>query len=473
MNYPLETSRLQQAYTEIDQLRAVVDQNMDLPLDQRDPSIRDQWFLACTDYIELVIEKVKNLGLSAYHNPITTYHSIIIDTIYFRTIVGHESSILTAAITSQRPISQEDFSNFIYLRGRSDQIWQDVLSEMEMVQSPALENAVEQVQVRYYDQFRSTQQVYISKLLADEIEVHDSSELAAASIPALDTIFVMVDAALAEIEHANQINMRNSYFNFMRGLLGMLLVLLLILYLPFYLRNKLVRPLNKIIMAIEELSAGNTKIDVDTDAKEDEIGKLMTGVLLLKRSIEKEQGLTTELRQVVTNLEDISTKDHLTGLYNRRYINAKLMDLEDQHKVNKKPFTLIICDIDHFKRVNDKYGHECGDQVLIGVTDILTQQSREQDIPARWGGEEFVILLPETDTAGAEHYAKRVQQALKETVFQYKDAKIKITMTFGIASYDEAIGITGTIKQADLAMLTGKKQGRNRIINYQETNINP
>jgi diguanylate cyclase (GGDEF)-like protein len=171
-----------------------------------------------------------------------------------------------------------------------------------------------------------------------------------------------------------------------------------------------------------------------------------------------------ELRQKAKELELLSKTDPLTGLFNRRYIIEKMEEERTRYRRYGKPFALIIVDIDFFKRVNDAWGHDCGDHVLIEVAKQLKLLLREQDSLARWGGEEFLIMLPETDAAGAEVLADRLRINIQEKAFEYRKKKISITLTQGICEYGEGITIDDAIMKADNALYEGKHRGRNCVV---------
>lgn len=171
-----------------------------------------------------------------------------------------------------------------------------------------------------------------------------------------------------------------------------------------------------------------------------------------------------ELRQKAEELELLSKTDPLTGIYNRRYIIEKMEEERTRFRRYGKKFCLIIVDIDFFKKVNDICGHDCGDHVLAEVSGLLKRLLREQDCLARWGGEEFLVLLPETDAAGALTLAERLRMAVSEKVFEYRKHKIAITLTLGICQYGENISIDDAIRKADNALYEGKHRGRNCVV---------
>ena len=172
------------------------------------------------------------------------------------------------------------------------------------------------------------------------------------------------------------------------------------------------------------------------------------------------------LKAAIEELEILSTTDPLTGLYNRRYMIQQLEREAIRYNRYLHPFTLLIADIDHFKIVNDTYGHDCGDFVLQQLALDLKAHLRCQDFIARWGGEEFLILLTETDGDAAVQLANRLLNTVASTKFVFNDIPLKITLTIGSASYHNATTIEETIKQADRALYEGKRNGRNQCIHY-------
>jgi diguanylate cyclase (GGDEF)-like protein len=164
--------------------------------------------------------------------------------------------------------------------------------------------------------------------------------------------------------------------------------------------------------------------------------------------------------------------DPLTGLFNRRYIYQLGRHQEKLHKRDGQPFAVIIGDVDDFKDINDYYGHEIGDSVLISMSRRLRECLREQDSISRWGGEEFLVLLPNTSASEAVMIADRIGNHIKSEAQRIGLKDLKLTMTFGVSGYENNEGIDNCIARADKAMLKGKKAGKNRIvsaeINYEE-----
>jgi diguanylate cyclase (GGDEF)-like protein len=166
----------------------------------------------------------------------------------------------------------------------------------------------------------------------------------------------------------------------------------------------------------------------------------------------------------VRRLEELATTDGLTGCFNKRYFNEQLKaKLSAAERFGRK-LSLIITDIDHFKVVNDTYGHATGDVVIKELGAILTRLKRETDIVARFGGEEFCLLCEETDAQGAANLAERVRQELECTTFETELGKLKVTCSLGVATYpDHGRNREGLFEGADRALYKAKHAGRNRI----------
>jgi len=160
----------------------------------------------------------------------------------------------------------------------------------------------------------------------------------------------------------------------------------------------------------------------------------------------------------------LAATDPLTGAYNRREftIMAEREALRS-HRYHH-PLSLMMLDLDHFKRLNDSFGHSAGDKVLQRFTTLCCNTLRNVDIFGRWGGEEFVALLPETDIEGASIIAERLRKIISENVLSYNDHKITFTASVGVVQYkDGETTIDGPLGRADSAVFDAKKAGRNRI----------
>ncbi|WP_073073701.1 GGDEF domain-containing protein [Thermosipho atlanticus] len=162
----------------------------------------------------------------------------------------------------------------------------------------------------------------------------------------------------------------------------------------------------------------------------------------------------------IEQIKLLSITDHLTGIYNRRYFEIRLKEEIERAKRNKSAFSIILFDIDDFKLINDSYGHEIGDKILKKIVDLVKSRIRSTDLFFRWGGDEFIILLPDTDLNNAKVLAEQLRQKIYETNFEINN---NISASFGITSYTKGISLTELMKKIDFLMYEAKKLGKNKI----------
>ena len=187
----------------------------------------------------------------------------------------------------------------------------------------------------------------------------------------------------------------------------------------------------------------------------------LTGMLA---GLEKEVAQRTEaLSQANEKLAAAARIDPLTNLLNRRGFSAEVTD--EMHRMYRsgRRFNLLLADIDKFKNFNDLHGHACGDYVLKRAASIFQTKLRAVDRVGRWGGEEFIVLLPETELEGASSLAEKLRQDIAEYVFEFNGRPLNITMTFGVASFKMGDTLDSCIARADAALYRGKKRGRNNV----------
>jgi len=185
------------------------------------------------------------------------------------------------------------------------------------------------------------------------------------------------------------------------------------------------------------------------------------------KAVAERSKLQRELKNKLRFALEYSAHDALTGLYNRRYFERRLREESAHAKRHKRPFSIIIVDIDHFKLVNDTYGHEDGDRVLCHVAELLGGSLREDDIACRYGGEEFVILLRATPGPAARVVANRLRTAVsgKGLALGSKNEERHVTLSGGVAAADERnnYNVDNIVDRADKALYRAKRGGRNRV----------
>ena len=279
-----------------------------------------------------------------------------------------------------------------------------------------------------------------------------------------------IDAMVSSVQHVSRIILYSSIIAILLVSLWQILIVC--------------KPLNNLIDHITQITEGNLNIgEFKAKSSQDEIGRLAKVFnqmhATIKRQIEelnahrellekevKER--TYELEQANKKLDVISRTDELTQLPNRRDMHKTIEKEVERANRFKKAFSIIFIDIDHFKDVNDTYGHAAGDAVLKSVASTLRSLLRKYDVLARYGGEEFLTLLPETELKDAAHVAERFRKQIENQTIFFSGQEIKVTITLGVAQFDSSQGAEKCIQLADKALYEGKEHGRNKVILWSD-----
>ena len=243
------------------------------------------------------------------------------------------------------------------------------------------------------------------------------------------------------------------------------------------------RVLNAVEQAAEALEAKRAVLALPPGARV-QWGRLKESYALMEaRVMERTTQLTKANRQLRKALREIeeknksltalnqtlkiqSTTDHLTGLYNRREFLSRIRFEWGRYRRYGRAISLIMLDIDHFKKINDTHGHECGDMVLRELGALIMRHRRAQDLCCRYGGEEFIVLLTETSLETAFHVAEGLRLLVMEHAYRYKKKKIAVRISLGVsgASEQDPKDVDAFINLADTAMYEAKRHGRNKTV---------
>lgn len=212
--------------------------------------------------------------------------------------------------------------------------------------------------------------------------------------------------------------------------------------------RKLANTINKEKVFLGEISKGNLRASLDANIlkREDELG---------------EMGLFTV--HVQKFIRDMIERDTLTKLYTRRIGEVKIQYTQHEFIDAGVPYCMVMGDIDHFKRFNDTYGHDCGDLVLKSVADVFNRNIYGNGYAVRWGGEEFILIIENADKKKGIDILKKLRNAILDNVVEYNGELLKITMTFGLVEGDDK-AINDITKEVDELLYVGKEGGRNRIV---------
>ena len=250
---------------------------------------------------------------------------------------------------------------------------------------------------------------------------------------------VSSEAAFSDVRHFRNV-----------ALLVIFGLLVLVAAGAYWLGHIIVRPLERLAEGAAEVSTGDLDVDLP-DTGGGEVGALTTVFNHMVR----------RLREGREELQRLSVTDGLTGLTNHRSMMQRLKEETLRAERNKRPFSIIMADVDHFKAFNDTFGHPAGDEVLKRVAALLRESTRTIDCVARYGGEEFAIVLPETEGAGALEVAERMRKRVEAEPF----AKRAITLSIGIAEFPhDADKAEAVIAVADAALYAAKRSGRNQVV---------
>lgn len=253
--------------------------------------------------------------------------------------------------------------------------------------------------------------------------------------------------------------------------------LLICLAVIWILRRELQDPLQQIARFAASLQPKQLAQPLTIDRRRtrgvDEIDLVVAGFRRLQADLrhhidsldETVAGRTRQLNEVVDEVKRLSVTDPLTGCYNRRHLDQHLPAEMERSFRYLRPLSVVFIDLDHFKRINDRFGHEAGDQVLREIVARLMQSVREHiDWVARFGGEEFVIVLPERGRDGAREMAERMRRLVASTPVMLDEVALEITACCGVAEYRRGDRVAELLARADAALYEAKARGRNRVV---------
>ena len=217
------------------------------------------------------------------------------------------------------------------------------------------------------------------------------------------------------------------------------------------------------VMAVVLLSM-TMSVAMNTETLVTTVGGLLVLSIIAYTHTDRMNRYARLLEENNGKLKQLASQDPLTGLFNPRMCTALGEQLMKVAVRENKPFSVVYMDLDHFKQINDEYGHQAGDDVLVKVAEIIAGYLRESDVCARLGGEEFCALLPDTDQDGAQQLAENIREQIEKAVHLHENEALKVTASFGIAQLSQTDHNLGDIqKRADQALYAAKKGGRNKV----------
>ncbi|AKZ62845.1 diguanylate cyclase [Herbaspirillum hiltneri N3] len=382
-----------------------------------------------------------------------------------REYAGQVGSKFTAPVIMQRPLTKSEVIEIGKLYGRIEQL--RTLLDIQMrayKDNAAFRTALSDLDTQYFGQgFPFLDGLLQTGLLSGSYGV-STAELAARYVPPMASILRLRDVILVDLIREAEIRHRQA-FNLLVGAITMTLFAFVFFFMLLYLvRQRVLRPVLKATQLVVGLAEGNHDAPIPQARHKDEIGDMLRALQVLKeRSLER-ISLAGERETLIGQLQLSSNTDFLTGVLNRRAFFAQS---EQQLAIAQRygrNLALVLLDIDHFKRLNDSYGHLAGDNVLRNAVQKIAQLLRKVDVFARYGGEEFIILLPEADLGQGVAVAEKLRAMLAAQAFALDDGReLRITASFGVSALVTEEDLDQLIRQADEALYAAKHKGRNRV----------
>ncbi|ADJ63421.1 diguanylate cyclase [Herbaspirillum seropedicae] len=382
-----------------------------------------------------------------------------------REYAGQVGSRFTPALIAHRKLTQDEVIEIGRLYGRIELLRGLLNTQMaSYVQRPEFARALELVDKQYFDNGFQ----FLDFLLQTGVASGDygltSVDLFRFYVPQMKSITDLRDLLLDDMmEQAERHNRRAR--NYLLLVIAVTVVACLFFQvLMVLIRRRVVQPLVLATDLVSGLVEGRLDQEIPQPRYEDEISAMMRALKVLRQRMRERNSLAREREALITQLQTSSNTDFLTGVLNRRAFFTHGQQQMTVAKRYGRELAVVLFDIDHFKQINDSYGHQAGDAILRGVAQSVSQLLRKVDVLARYGGEEFIILLPESSLLQAAAASEKLRAALAAGEFEIDGGRrIRVTASFGVAAENGGPGLEHLIKQADIALYRAKKLGRNRV----------
>jgi diguanylate cyclase (GGDEF)-like protein len=390
-----------------------------------------------------------------------------------REYAGRVGSKFTAALTARAPLGEQARRDIAILLGRIEQLHRMIALQ---VRANREANEIAEAFATMESHYFSVGLPFIETmsgigLTTGDYEM-DTAQFAAiyvkemTSIVALRDVLFSVAREGAQRSHAQA----TSNLTFHAALGGVVLMIEMSVFL--LVRHRVLKPLLRYTRAVVAIADGKLDTPLPSATRSDEIGDMQNAVLALKKTSQAKRQLEVEREQLVEQLRQASSVDYLTGILNRREFVARAQQQLAASRRRDWSVALIVFDIDHFKSINDRFGHVVGDLALVQIAALAQQEFRTTDTLARYGGEEFVVLVADCDVESARMLADRLKESIAKAVFKTLDhERYSVTASFGLAAAParDVSDIDTLFQSADQALYIAKAQGRNQVCVFDGT----
>ena len=386
-----------------------------------------------------------------------------------REYAGLLGSHFTAAIVKREPFSAAERRAIDETRGRIAQL--RFLIELR-VRGDAMPSSVirawEMVDARYFGAAQALLQSVLREGDADGRYGLTAADFAARYVPDMNPVLELRDALLLQARESAMREHDRAVRVLLWALLGAAVLLAALGSALFVLQRRVLRPLVRATGALHALAGEERSAQAPPQpvARQDEVTAVLGAVRLLQQQTHRRHELERERDQLIEQLREQSATDYLTGLRNRRSFIAAAHDRLLQAQRYGFDVAMVLLDIDWFKQLNDSHGHAAGDRALQAVAQVLRTELRETDLAARFGGEEFVVMLTHCNPQAALQFALRLREAIREIeVMGAEGHYIRVTASLGVSdSRTVGLALEALLAAADTAMYSAKNAGRDQVV---------
>lgn len=453
---PPLAGKVEEEYRNLLKLRSEIDGALSENSTTTRTRLQGLWFEQSTGLIHEIIRALEIVGKREnVDGHFSIYQRLMIDMLVFRDKIGQSGSIMTAAISKNTPLAGTEYRRFLENLSQADYVWSQIDAVSLALGNKELNRQKSIVFRTYYEAYRPVLEETIQSALGGLVEQQKTQQLKALSVPAFDSVFLLLEQCRNAVKSDMRSQKRAASLSFARAVIQFIVGLSLVFFTILYFRNKLFQPLDHLIEALKSIRKGDPVPALEEEnLRTDEIGQLAAGVKMLETSMAEERN-----RRKLT--EFLAITDELTGLHNRHFLEQNIKSVMDRSDRYDETVSLIMFDLDHFKQVNDTWGHPVGDAVLKQTAHVARKLIRSSDLLIRFGGEEFLLLMPHTNVSGATAAAEKIRNSLAG--FDHADAG-RVTASFGIAEKTRYESFESWYARADEALYDAKQSGRNRVV---------
>lgn len=458
-------AEIDKAFDTVKQLRQLADRNFALPLAERDSGLSERWVEAANHLIARIETLLFHITrLAGTDSTFDRMSAVRLTALRLRNVVGFESSIILSLVAGKTTLNTHNAEAVFSLRGQSMELWSQLEREIALLDNQTFSNSLSDVRQYFFNGLRGMEDNILKELAHGRQPKVTLEEFSSKSVLALDSIIASLqtvsDAIRDYTDETAATAKRRVVFNTVVILFSMVVIVLCVGVIS----RRMTTPLNNIVGRIDTLL--HKSIDFQSCECGDEFAKVSFALDALETTLSERERDASALADANRKLVELAVTDELTGLFNRRRFNEQLAAEWSRAKRNDQPLAVFMIDIDHFKKYNDLYGHQAGDDCLVAVARVLRDNLRRSgDVAARYGGEEFVVISPNTSIAQARDLSERLRLAVEGLDLPHRDSPYgKVTASVGASSLTPfgSIRAEYLVNLADTALYCAKEKGRNR-----------